>query len=66
MDYPGFKIEVSGYTDNIGSKSYNKKLSYQRARSVLEYLIKKGVGKDLLIAKGYGEENPVVLWYLFD
>ncbi|MFC2131272.1 OmpA family protein, partial [Bacteroidota bacterium] len=60
MDYPGFKIEVSGYTDNIGSKSYNKKLSYQRARSVLEYLMKNGVGKDLLIAKGYGEENPVV------
>lgn len=53
------KIEIQGYTDNIGSEKYNLKLSQQRAETVRNYLIEHGISADRVIAKGYGEANPV-------
>ena len=41
---PSVKFDVEGHTDNIGSKSFNQKLSEQRAKSVVDYLTAKGVG----------------------
>ena len=41
------------------SGSYNLKLSQQRANSVVNYMEKKGIAGSRLIAKGYGESNPV-------
>ena len=41
------------------SKTYNNRLSQRRAQSVTDYLIKKGILKDRLVAKGYGEEKPI-------
>ena len=41
------------------SKNYNNRLSQRRANSVTNYLIKKGVAKTRLVAKGYGEEKPI-------
>ena len=41
------------------SKRYNSKLSQRRANSVVNYLINNGVSKSRLVAKGYGEENPI-------
>ena len=41
------------------SKAYNQKLSQRRAQSVVNYLIKKGISRNRLVAKGYGEENPI-------
>jgi outer membrane protein OmpA-like peptidoglycan-associated protein len=56
---PDMKVEIQGYTDNIGSESYNKKLSEKRAEKVREYLVAKGVNANRLTTVGYGESNPV-------
>lgn len=53
------KIELSSHTDSRGSNRYNKNLSQRRAQSCVDYLIKKGVPKNKIIAKGYGESQLV-------
>lgn len=58
-DNPKLEIKISGHTDNVGSDDYNLKLSDDRAKSVYEYLISKGVAKERLSYKGYGETQPV-------
>ncbi len=60
VDNPKIKIELSGHTDSRGSAAYNKKLSLNRAKSVVDYLIKKGISKDRLEYVGYGSEKPMV------
>ncbi len=57
---PDLQVEVSGYTDNRGRKSFNVRLSQRRAEAVMEYLIMRGVNRDHLTAIGYGPENPVM------
>ena len=57
--YPKLKIEISGHTDNVGSETYNKTLSENRAKVVVDYLIKKGVDKSRLVFKGYGFSQPI-------
>ena len=56
--YPKLVIEISGHTDNQGSKAANNKLSQQRAQAVVDYLISVGVEKSHLVAKGYGPSQP--------
>jgi len=58
-DVPTLKIEISGHTDNKGSDVYNQKLSERRAKSVVDYLIEKGIEKGRLTYKGAGESEPV-------
>lgn len=58
-DYPKMKIEISGHTDNKGSAEYNKKLSESRAKSVQEYLVKKGISPDRMSFAGYGFDRPI-------
>lgn len=53
-------IDVTGYTDRLGSTQYNQKLSQRRAVAVREYLIGKGIDGSRLKAVGKGESNPVV------
>jgi outer membrane protein OmpA-like peptidoglycan-associated protein/tetratricopeptide (TPR) repeat protein len=53
------KIEISSHTDSKGANDYNFKLSYNRAKSVVDYLISKGISSDRLVSKGYGEEKPI-------
>jgi outer membrane protein OmpA-like peptidoglycan-associated protein len=53
------RIEVQGHTDDTGSDSYNDQLSQRRAEAVRRYLVDKGVAADRLVAKGYGEREPV-------
>ncbi len=57
--YPGMRIEISAHTDNIGSDAYNQKLSEKRAASCVDYLVSKGISRDRIDAKGYGETMPV-------
>ncbi len=57
--YPNLVIEISGHTDSQGSASSNQALSQHRAQSVVDYLISIGVPATHLIAKGYGETQPV-------
>ncbi len=52
------KIEISAHTDDVGSDTYNLKLSEKRAGSVVEYLMTNGISVNNLIAKGYGESAP--------
>lgn len=52
-------VRVEGHTDNVGVAAYNLSLSDRRARSVVRTLIKFGVAKERLIAKGYGETKPM-------
>jgi outer membrane protein OmpA-like peptidoglycan-associated protein len=59
-DNPTIKIELSAHTDSRGSDSYNLDLSNRRAQSVVDYLVKAGVSKDRLVAKGYGETRLIV------
>ena len=59
LEYPTMKIELSGHTDNKGSSEYNKKLSESRAKSVLDYLVKKGISPDRMTAVGYGFDRPM-------
>jgi len=47
-----------GYTDNTGTDRYNKKLSEERARNVLEYLVSKGVSEDRIQYQGNSFYNP--------
>ena len=54
-------IDITGYTDRIGSETYNQKLSERRAVAVKTYLVSKGVDASRLKAQGRGEANPVVV-----
>lgn len=56
---PNINIEISGHTDNVGSDEDNLTLSQNRAAAVVNYLTQNGIKKDRLVAKGYGETNPV-------
>lgn len=58
-NYPIGEIEVGGHSDNVGNDAYNLSLSEKRAKAVIDYLIKKGIDKKKLTAKGYGSQEPV-------
>ena len=53
------KISVEGHTDNVGDAASNKKLSTDRAKSVMDALIVKGIDKTRLSYIGWGQEKPV-------
>jgi len=55
------EVTIVGYTDNIGSKNYNRKLSERRAQAVKNYLVSRGVQADRLQVEGKGEADPVVV-----
>lgn len=57
--YPNMAIELGGHTDSQGEDESNQRLSEQRAQSVYNYLINKGVAADRMTAVGYGETKPV-------
>jgi peptidoglycan-associated lipoprotein len=59
-DNPNITIEIGAHTDYVGSEQANIKLSEERAQSVVNYLLAKGIEKDRLTAKGYGKSVPVV------
>ena len=59
VDYPKMVIEIGGHTDNKGSLEYNTTLSTNRAKAVVDYLIKHGVAKERLSYKGYAYQNPI-------
>jgi outer membrane protein OmpA-like peptidoglycan-associated protein len=57
-EYPETIITIEGHTDNVGNAAANKKLSQQRADAIKQYLIKKKVPANRMIAIGYGSERP--------
>ncbi len=56
---PNERIEIGGYTDNVGSDAKNLVLSLERAKAIVAYLVSKGISNDRLVAKGYGAEEPI-------
>ena len=56
---PAIKTQVEGHTDSKGSDESNLKLSQQRADAVASYMTSKGVAKERISAKGYGESKPI-------
>jgi OOP family OmpA-OmpF porin len=57
--YPKTHLTIGGYTDNTGDPAQNLKLSQDRANNVTAELVKLGIAKGRLVAKGYGQEHPV-------
>ncbi|MCI5072189.1 OmpA family protein [bacterium] len=59
LEFPRVRIEIQGHTDSVGAAEFNQKISYARAKSVMTYLVSKGVPQDRMVAKGYGESQPI-------
>ena len=53
-------VRIEGHADSRGSDAYNQALSEKRAKSVMHYLVSKGVDAARLTSAGYGESKPVV------
>jgi outer membrane protein OmpA-like peptidoglycan-associated protein len=60
IENPQIIIELSSHTDARGSDEYNLKLSQQRAKRAVDYMISKGIDPKRLVDKGYGESRPIV------
>lgn len=60
QDHPTMVIFVKAHTDTKGSVQYNARLSEQRAQSTVEYIISKGIKKDRISGKGFGNSEPKV------
>ena len=58
-DNPLLKIEITGHTDNVGNPADNLKLSMDRAKSVVKYLIANGIASNRLMFNGFGETKPI-------
>jgi outer membrane protein OmpA-like peptidoglycan-associated protein len=59
LAYPNLKLQVEGYTDNIGTDEYNQRLSEERADGVRDYLVSQSVPEGNISAQGYGKTHPI-------
>ena len=61
LDYPEFKLKISGHTDSSGDELRNKSLSQERADAIRDYIIiLHPIEEDRVVAEGYGNSQPVV------
>jgi outer membrane protein OmpA-like peptidoglycan-associated protein/opacity protein-like surface antigen len=58
-NYPDYYLTIKGYTDDRGNEIVNQQLSENRANACLEYLVSKGIARNRITAKGYGETTPL-------
>lgn len=59
VDNPQYIIEIGSHTDSRGSYHYNQRLSQRRAEAVVRWLTDRGIDRNRLVARGYGETKPV-------
>jgi outer membrane protein OmpA-like peptidoglycan-associated protein len=59
LAHPGLHLAIEGYTDSVGTDTFNQTLSEQRANTVRAYLIGQGLDPNSITATGYGKSNPV-------
>ena len=57
--HEAIRIEIAGHTDNVGTDTHNLRLSQERANTIRDYLVRKGIKLTRLTAKGYGATEPV-------
>lgn len=58
-DKSAMEIEIAGHTDNVGADAYNMALSERRAKTVIAYLIRRGIDKKRLAVQSFGETKPI-------
>jgi outer membrane protein OmpA-like peptidoglycan-associated protein len=59
MAYPDLKLQVEGFTDNVGSEEYNQQLSERRAQAVRDFLVAQGVPDANIASRGFGKADPI-------
>jgi len=64
QENPGRTVQLSGYTDSIGTEQYNLQLSLRRAKAVERYILQRtaevgATGGFTIISEGFGEANPI-------
>jgi outer membrane protein OmpA-like peptidoglycan-associated protein len=57
--YPSAEVVINSYTDNLGNRSHNLKLSRERANNVVQELARMGVDKSRMTARGFGDDHPI-------
>jgi len=57
--YPKMKVDIRSHTDSRQTHKYNERLSDRRAKSTLEYMVKNGIDRSRLTAKGFGETQLI-------
>jgi len=60
MTLKGYTVAVYGYTDDIGTQTYNLQLSQRRAEAVRDFLVQAGISPTIMSAKGFGKSDPRV------
>jgi len=60
MTLKGYSIAVYGYTDDVGTQTYNLQLSQRRAEAVRDFLVQTGISPTIMSTKGYGKSDPRV------
>jgi outer membrane protein OmpA-like peptidoglycan-associated protein len=58
MTLKGYTVAVYGYTDDIGTQTYNLQLSQRRAEAVRDFLVQAGISPIIMSAKGFGKSDP--------
>lgn len=59
MQNPTLRVKISGHTDNTGTVAFNNQLSKDRAQSVVDYMVSKGIKKERLMSEGFGSSKPI-------
>ena len=59
QDNPTVKIQIEGHTDNVGTAADNMKLSENRAKAVVNYIVSKNISITRLTSKGFGATKPI-------
>jgi peptidoglycan-associated lipoprotein len=57
---PEINVELSSHTDERGSATYNRTLSQKRAQAAVDYIVSKGIESERIVAKGHGEDKPLI------
>jgi outer membrane protein OmpA-like peptidoglycan-associated protein/Tol biopolymer transport system component len=60
-EHKGFRVQITGHTDNLGTDEYNYNLSRRRANTLAEYLVAKGIERSRIVIGYKGESNPIAV-----
>ena len=58
-NHSDIKLSIEGHTDNVGTPAANKTLSTQRAKAVIDTVVKQGIAAGRMTAVGWGQEKPI-------